>query len=106
MKKNICKMDETRKGITYKAICNCGCEENSHVIDIERDDYDLIGVTIYSRLQVSNYYYGLWRRIKVALNVLFGKYVEAEGDLIMDEESLEDYIEALQGALNKFKNSP
>ena len=104
MKKNICKFKEDQDYIIYKALCSCGCTNATQFIEVEVDKYKEVSLTISSTLLASAYFTPFWKRMLIAIKVLLGSSITVEESVIMDEESLNHYVEALTDATIKLKN--
>jgi hypothetical protein len=105
---NICKVGEYDDSVFFKAICSCISHDTTLFLEFDKEIGD-IQLTTYSEITLSKWYSWSWwqvpfKRLKIALRVLFGDMIEMEGDFIFaGEQAVKDYISALQQGLVKVK---
>lgn len=90
--------------MSYTVTCECGCEDHSHRIWIESDDY---GVTVntYTEEKTNFWSKTRWHHI---WKLLTKGYVSYESCTMMNEQQALNYAETLKQAVKdvkKFKNS-
>ena len=81
--------------VFYRIACSCG--DNKHDMDIEFEwDDGIMEMFLYKTFYWKDYYAcfpwycKIWKRISASLKLMFGGYVEMQGDiLIMEEEHID-----------------
>jgi len=96
-----------QQAVYYSIACDCGDIDHNMEVDFEWDD-GIMEMFLYKTFYWKEYYRCLpwyervWKRISASLKLLFGGYVEMQGDiLIMEEEHIDSFIEALQEGKGK-----
>jgi hypothetical protein len=79
----------------YKAVCECGQDDHSHIIDIEADDGH-VTVTIYTTEKTKWWKFNRWQKI---WTLLTKGYIEYEADIIMPKQVALNYANVLQLAV-------
>jgi len=79
----------------YQAVCNCGDDTHTHVIDIEADDSD-VTVTVYTNTKTNFWSKDRWSHI---FKLLFTGYVSRESHLILSKQAALNYASVLQSAI-------
>ena len=92
----------TSQAVYYRISCDCDSREHDMSIGFEWDD-GIMEMFLYKTFYWKDYYAcfpwyeRVWKRISASLKLLFGGYVEMQGDiLILREEHIDSFIEALQ----------
>jgi len=111
MSKNICVTDRFKGSIYYHAVCDCGTHCHTVLLEHEDDLPSIITLSMYGEIHYSEWFCDSWygkicRRIKHAWSILFHGYQkDLEGSfLFQGEESIRDYISALEEGIEKIKN--
>jgi hypothetical protein len=96
-----------QQAVYYSIACDCGNKDHDMEVDFEWDD-GIMEMFLYKTFYWKDYYvnyswyFKIWKRISASLKLLFGGYVEMQGDiLIMEEEHIDSFIEALQEGKRK-----
>ena len=102
--KRICEMDDFGNSIWYRLTCECGSDNHNCDLELSKDnEFDsLIYLTFYSNLL--NKEKKFFKRIKNAIKLIFIGYIEMSGEVIMKEDQIDDFIEALKEGKEKVKN--
>ena len=79
----------------YKVTCECGCDDCSHMVDVEADETGVV-VTTYTT-QKTNF----WSMVRLQLiwTLLTKGYVEYEASLCMTKQQALNYANVLQLAI-------
>ena len=88
----------------YKAVCECGQDDHSHILDVEADDIG-VNVTIYTT--VKSKWYSM-NRFKQIWLLLTKGYIEEETVITMDKQVALNYANVLQLAIKdteEFRNA-
>ena len=98
-----------QQSVWYRISCGCGSEEHDMNIELEYAD-GFMEMFIYKTFYWKYFYAGLpwydklWKRISASAKILFGGYIEMQGDIIITEdEHIDSFIEALQEGKGKLK---
>ena len=83
----------------YKVTCECGCDDCSHMIDVEAEETGVV-VTTYTT-QKTNFW--SLNRFQLIWTLLTKGYVEYEASLCMTEQQALNYAEVLQSAIKDVK---
>jgi hypothetical protein len=83
----------------YKVTCECGCDDCSHMIDVEAEETGVV-VTTYTT-QKTNFW--SLNRFQLIWTLLTKGYVEYEASLCMTEQQALNYSETLQSAVKDVK---
>jgi hypothetical protein len=101
---------EKGKCIMYRIACDCNDPEHDMTIDFEWDE-GILELFFYKTIYWKHYYASypwydkLWKRISASFKLLLGGYIEMQGDfLIMKEEHIDSFIEALEEGKGKIKS--
>jgi len=98
---------EGQQTVFYRISCACDEPEHDLSVEFEWDDGIMelfFYKTIYWKHYYAHYpwYNKLWKRISASFKLLFGGYLEMQGDiLIMEEQHIDSFIEALQEGKTK-----
>ena len=87
----------------YKVMCDCGCDEHSHTVDIEADDAG-ITVTTYTTQKTNYWSLTRWHLI---WTLLTKGYVEYEASICMSRQQALNYATTLKSAIKdveEFRN--
>ena len=108
----IMELGKWDNGVMLRASCACTDKDCDMGIEIERDD-GFIYLNLYKTLTASSYYNDgkdnswfreKYKRVKMALKILFFGYVESEAGFIFDSgEQLTDFVETLTKNINYLK---
>ena len=110
---NICKTSSFKNSQTFNAQCDCGTEHHQHVLTVEYDpEFDSTSLTLYFKTWTANLNsyrpgFGNWlnykyQDYKMRLKYLFTGYVELNYEFLFNgDAAVQDYINALQGALDE-----
>ena len=104
--KNIANVAEFDDEVYYKALCSCGCRECDCTINLSTVDGGYIGMTFYKDLYWYRYSYDLslfelWERLKAGVKFLLTGRIKMEGDFLIEKDSVDDFILALQEGRQK-----
>lgn len=98
--------------VFYRVACDCSEPDHDITLELEVDpqDYPIFSLNIYSNLYVDtfwgnkNIFSRAWKRIKIALKVLWSGYVETGSNfLLMKDENIDAFINALQEGKEKLE---
>jgi len=93
--KGILKINDWGTSKMYKAVCECGDDDCSHVIDIETDTE--VNVTIYTKTRTNFWsktrWYHLW-------SLLIKGHTSFETTIVLDKQTALNYAETLKTAIN------
>jgi hypothetical protein len=90
----ILKINEWGNSKMYKAVCSCGDDACSHIIDIEADSE--VNVTIYTRTKTNFWSVSRWRHI---WSLLTRGHATFETTIILDRQSALNYAETIKMAI-------
>jgi hypothetical protein len=88
-------MNEFGVSKMYKAICQCGQDDHSHVLDIDADETG-VHVTIYTTTKTKWWSINRWKQIWLLLTK---GYIEQETVLSMNKQVALNYTDVLQSAI-------
>ena len=112
----------------YKAVCECGNDDCSHIVDVEADEFG-VNVTVYTtehtnfwkdsvkpRYDIDNvwlqefdwFWKGLWNglmiRLRLTKDIWFNGYAKYQSSLYMNEQVALNYAETLKSAVVDVQN--
>lgn len=95
----ILKTNEWGDTKMYYIACDCGSEDDAHVVEVEADEY---GVNVYSYIKVHTKWWekNRWKQI---WQILTKGYAEMETTILMKEQTALNYSEVLKQATNDVK---
>ena len=79
----------------YKVTCECGCDDCSHIVDVEADD---VGVTVTTYTTQKTNFWSM-NRFQLVWTLLTKGYVEYEASLCMTKQQALNYATVLQSAV-------
>jgi hypothetical protein len=79
----------------YKAVCECGNDDCTHIIDVEADEHD-ITVTIYTSTRTNFWSKNRWVHV---WKLLTKGYTDFETCIVMNKQSALNYATTLQSAV-------
>lgn len=79
----------------YKVACECGCDDCSHMVDVEAEESGIV-VTTYTT-QKTNFW--SLNRFQLIWTLLTKGYVEYEASLCMSKQQALNYANVLQSAV-------
>ena len=90
----ILKTNEWGDAKMYYIACDCGNEDDAHVVEVEADEY---GVNVYSYVKVHTKWWekNRWKQI---WQILTKGYAEMETTILMKEQTALNYAEVLKQA--------
>jgi len=98
-----------QQSVFYRISCDCDDAEHDMMIEFEFDR-GIMEIFLYKTFYWKHYYAWchwyekIWKRISASARILFGGYIEMQGDLlIVEEEHIDAFIEALQEGKGKLK---
>ena len=101
------KVVDVKGSVFYTIVCDCLSPEHNMEIEFEFND-GIIELFLYKTLYWKDYYRNFswyckyWKRISAAFRLLFGGYVEMQGDfLLQKEEHIDSFIDALKEGKKK-----
>lgn len=79
----------------YKVTCECGCDDCSHMVDVEAEDTGVV-VTTYTTQKTNH-----WskHRFQLIWTLLTKGYVEYEASICMSKQQALNYASVLQSAV-------
>ena len=83
----------------YDVPCSCGCENGTHKLWIESDQFN-ISVTTYVQLKTKWWQFNRFQKI---WTLLTKGYIEYEASIIMSEQQALNYAETLRSAIKDVK---
>jgi hypothetical protein len=95
----ILKINDWGKSQMYKAVCECGDNDCSHIIDIEADSE--VNVTIYATVRTDFWSVSRWRHI---WSLLTRGHATFETTIILDRQSALNYADAIKTAVKDVEN--
>ena len=95
----ILKIGDYGNSIMYKAVCSCGDDACSHVIDVEAD-HD-VNVTIYTRTKTDFWSKTRWSHV---WKLLTQGHVEFETTIVLDKQSALNYSQTIKDAVKDVEN--
>lgn len=95
----ILKINDWGNSKMYKAICACGNDECSHVIDIEADHE--VSVIIYTRTRTNFWSKTRWLHI---WKLLTQGHADFETAIVLDKQSALNYAESIKIAVKDVEN--
>ena len=106
---NICKTGDFHDAIFYYSVCECTNDLHGRQLVVELDEDGTVSCTIYSNALHNDILYSdtpkilrIWNRIKRAVTYLFTGHFELLSEhLILKEDHLRDYANALLGAADE-----
>jgi hypothetical protein len=112
--RNIMKSREYKDSIIYKASCGCGCE--TYELNVEYiKEIGEVALFIWADLNYnerasdcysydSPWYRRTWVRIRDALKLFFTGRLHVQAEFLFeDEESIRDYLKALEAGIEKIE---
>ena len=90
----ILKINDWGKAKMYKAVCACGDDDCSHVIDIEADHE--VNVTIYTRTRTNFWSKTRWSHI---WSLLTQGHADFETTVVLDKQAALNYADVLKSAV-------
>lgn len=88
-------IDDWGKSKMYKAVCQCGQDDHSHVLDIDADETG-VNVTIYTTTKTKWWSINRWKQIWLLLTK---GYIEQETVLSMGKQVALNYASVLESAI-------
>ena len=79
----------------YKVTCECGCDDCSHMVDVEADE---TGVTVTTYTTQKTNFWSL-NRFQIIWSLLTKGYVEYEASICMSKQQALNYANVLQSAI-------
>ena len=79
----------------YKAVCSCGDNDCTHLIDVDADD-NSVTVTIYTQTRTNFWSKTRWKHI---WQLLSKGYTDFETSIVMDKQVALNYADVLQSAV-------
>ena len=105
-----CVSHNFKDAIFYTAECCCGDNDHAITLELEVDEYGLMYLSMYKDLaccsywDCDNWFAEKWKRIKIAMRMLFAGYIEVQECFIFDsEEHIDGFIQALTEGKEKLK---
>lgn len=92
--RGILKINDWGKSKMYKAVCECGDDGCSHVIDIEADNE--VNVTIYTRTRTNFWSKTRWSHI---WSLLARGRADFETTVVLDKQTALNYADVLKSAV-------
>ena len=103
----VMKSLDLKDSVYYRIECGCGNPEHDFQIEFTHNDV-IVEMILSTTIYWKNYYAcchwheRLWKRIVASFKLLFGGYIEMQGDFILREEKhIDSFIEALEEGKNK-----
>lgn len=104
----VMKTHEFKNSVYYRIACDCTDEEHDLTLELDWDD-GILTLHFFGNLEVSkwgayyNWFERQWWKIKKTFDLWFNGYFEVNYEMmILDEEHLDSFIEALQEGKDKF----
>jgi hypothetical protein len=79
----------------YKVTCECGCDDCSHMVDVEADESN-VTVTTYTTQKTK---FWSMNRFQIVWSLLTKGYVEYEASICMSKQQALNYASVLQSAV-------
>lgn len=95
----IMTVNEWGKTKTYRVSCDCGCEDDEHIIEIEVDDIS-VSVTLYTTQKTDFWSINRWKHM---WQLLTKGYVKTRSDILMTRQTALNYATTLKAAVDDVK---